>query len=325
MFLPNDEALRAGYIARPEQLLENEEVTVRQGDSRTLTCQKLALPNGLAATVSWDRCMDITRLSYRGIPLAFLGRTEERADAAVPFDTRFSGGMLYTCGLLNVGPGDGGQPTHGRIHLQSAARRGVEQTDTAVVLRGEMRESSLFGENLLLRRELTFPLRRAEVLLRDTIINQTPHPQPYMLLYHLNLGYPFFSEQLRLLMPPGTQTFADGGYTAPDFSAFTQFSAPHSDAQEIDLDHRLPVANGRCRLTAENRALGIGLTLSYAAAALPLFHQWICLRSGDYVLGLEPTNNRVNGRVQAAAESSLPLLPPFETIVTELTLSLDSL
>lgn len=325
IFKNSSEAIRLGYIARPEQLIENEEVTVRQGDGRSLSCQKIAIPGGLSATVSWDRCMDITRLSYRGIPLAYLGRTDERADLSVPFEQRFSGGMLYTCGLINVGPGDDAQPTHGRIHMQAAARRGVQQTNTAVILRGEMRESTLFGENLLLCRELTFPLDRAEVYIRDTITNQTPHPQPYMLLYHINLGYPFFSEHLRLQLPTDTQTYTQHAYTPQDTSAFSRFSAPITEAEEQDYNHRLPNQNGLCSLSAENPMLGIGMRLSYTAEALPFLQQWVSLRAGDYVLGLEPTNNRVNGHTQAAAEGGLPVLPPFETVTTELKLSLYSL
>ena len=323
--LKSSEAIRAGYVARPEQLIENEEISIRQGGGRTLTCQRITLPNGLSATVSWDRCMDITRLFYRGIPLAYLGRDDERADLSVPFEQRFSGGMLYTCGLLNVGPGDDTQPTHGRIHQQAAARRSVQQTDLAVVVRGEMRESTLFGENLLLSREMIFSLDRAEIQIRDTIANQTPHPQPYMLLYHINLGYPFFSEQLQLQFPTDTQTYAEGSDSLHNPEEYTRFSAPSPDAQEQDYSHRLPGKDGICSLSAENHALGIGFALSYTNAALPFLQQWICRHSGDYVLGLEPTNNRVNGRRQAAAEGGLPVLSPFETIDTKLTLSLYSL
>ena len=232
--------------------------------------------------------------------------------------------MLYTCGLLNVGPGDAIQPTHGRIHLQAAARGSVQQTDDAVILRGEMRESALFAENLLLSREIVFPLDRAEVCVRDTITNQTPHPQPYMLLYHINLGYPFFSEHLELCLPAGLQTYTEGGYSSVDPADYSRFPAPQAHAQEQDYNHRLPDRNGRCSLTAENRALGIGLKLSYANATLPYLHQWICLRRGDYVMGLEPTSNRVNGHAQASAEGSTPVLSPFETLATELTLSLYS-
>lgn len=324
MILPDLDAFRQGYIARPEQLIENDTVCQCQGDGRTLTFQKIALPHGLGATVSWDRCMDITRFSYRGIPIAYLGRTDERNDTPSSFDHRFSGGMLYTCGLLNVGPGDNIQPTHGRIHLQASACRSVRRTDNAIVLQGEMRESALFGENLLLQRELIFPLDRAEMQLHDTLTNQTPHVQPYMLLYHINLGYPFLSEHLKLHLPVGTLTQPATAAAHAFGNDFTCFTAPLPDAEELDFSHRLPIENGHCQLSAENKALGIRFSLRYSAATLPLLHQWRSMRSMDYVLGLEPANNLVNGRIQAAVDGRQPVLQPFETVCTTVTISLSS-
>ncbi|MDD3213781.1 MAG: aldose 1-epimerase family protein [Eubacteriales bacterium] len=322
--LNHGEALRRGYIGRPEQLIENDEVSLRQGDGRTLSCQKIALPGGLAATVAWDRCMDVTRLSYRGVPIAYLGKNAERNDLAMPFESRFSGGMLYTCGLLNVGPGDEGQPTHGRIHSQSANLRGVSLTDSALVLQGEMREAALLGENLLLRRKLEFPLDKAEVRLCDTIVNQTAHQQPYMLLYHINLGYPFLSEALKLTLPQGTETRPADENAREHVGEILCCSAPDPGFAEQDYSHQLPPENGWCRVTAVNEDLGIRLTIGYRADTLPLLQQWRCLHGGDYVLGLEPTNNRVNGRAAAAAEGSLPVLAPFETVTTEVTLTFDT-
>lgn len=324
MILSDLDAMGRGYIARPEQLIENDTVCQCHGDGRTLSLQKLALPNGLAATVSWDRCMDITRFSYRGIPLAYLGRTDERNDPSSAFERRFSGGMLYTCGLLNVGPGDETQPTHGRIHLQAATNRSVGRTGDSLILRGEMRESALFGENLLLRRELVFPLDRAEIRLRDTLTNQTPHAQPYMLLYHINLGYPFLSEHLKLRLPAGTETTPSTPAARSFGNGFADFAAPLANAEELDFSHRLPSKQGICRLSAENRALGIRFTLRYSAATLPLLHQWRCLRSMDYVLGLEPANNLVNGRARPDADVHPPVLEPFASISTAVTISLRS-
>ena len=229
--------------------------------------------------------------------------------------------MLYTCGLTNVGPGDDRQPTHGRVHLQSADYRCVSQESNALVLRGQMRESALFGENLLLRRSLAFPWNRAEVRLQDEIVNQSPRPQPWMLLYHINVGYPFLSEHLRLTLPLGTQTMPANNAAATHLSEHAVFAPPQPDFAEQDFHHTVPSVEGVCTVRAENPVLGIGFRLCWRADTLPLLVQWRCLRSGDYVLGLEPANNRVNGRLAAQAEGNLPLLRPFETVTTEVTLS----
>lgn len=321
MLLNVYEALIKGYISRPGQMILEREAAIRQGDGRTLACHEVMLPNRLAATVLWDRCMDIGRLSYMGIPLCYIGKPGEQEDVSGAFEQRFSGGMLYTCGLLNVGPGDRDQPVHGRIHLKSAALRGVSLEEGALVLTGEMREAALFGENLVLKRRLVFPLDKSEVRVLDTIINQTPYPQPYMLLYHMNLGYPMLSEHLKLFLPDGTQTQAATAHAQAHLGELAEFSPPDKDFEEQDFHHILPAPDGYCGLRAENTALGIGLGLRYRADTLPLLVQWRCLKSGDYVLGLEPSNNRVAGRVQALKENCLPVLAPFQSVTTEVILS----
>ena len=321
MFTPDArQALQDGYLSREDQLVCQREATLSAADGAPLRCQLLELPNRLSATVCWDRCMDISRLAFAGLPLHYQGKPGEAAEGTA-FDKRFVGGMLYTCGLTNVGTGDTQQPTHGRIHLQSADYRCVCREGNALVLRGQMRESALFGENLLLRRSLTFPLDRAEVRLQDEIVNQSPRPQPWMLLYHINLGYPFLSGHLRLLLPPGTITIPVNDAAAMHLSEHAAFAPPQSDFAEQDYHHTVPSERGFCTVRAENPMLGLGFQLCWRADSLPLLVQWRCLRSGDYVLGLEPANNHVNGRYAAQAEGNLPVLQPFETIATEVTLS----
>lgn len=321
MFIPDaTQALQAGYLSRDDQLVCQREATLPSAQGSPLRCQLLELPNRLAATVCWDRCMDIPRLAFAGVPLHYQGKPGD-ASEGVAFDRRFCGGMLYTCGLTNVGPGDDRQPTHGRVHLQSADYRSVYQEGNALVLRGQMRESALFGENLLLRRTLTFPLDRAEVRIRDEIVNQSPRPQPWMLLYHINLGYPFLSEHLRLTLPQGTKTLPANDAAAMRLSDHAVFTPPQTDFAEQDYHHTLPPVDGSCTVKAENTRLGMGFQLRWRADTLPLLVQWRCLRSGDYVLGLEPSNNRVQGRRAAEAEGRLPLLLPFEAVHTDVTLS----
>lgn len=321
MQLTDRQALQRGYISREEQLVHQQEIALCQGDGRTLHCHQVALPSGLAATMIWDRCMDISRLSYHGIPLYYLGRNDERDDISPVFEQRFGGGMLYTCGLLNVGPGDCEQPTHGRIHLHSATMRSIRREGDTLVLQGQMRESTLFGENLLLERKLIFPLYKSEVHLSDTITNQTPRPQPYMLLYHINLGYPLLSEWLTLHFPEGTQTFPANEHAGKHLHQLAECTAPQIDFQEQDFLHKLPGTKGYCKLTGENSALGIGFGLQHRLDTLPYLNQWRCLRSGDYVLGLEPANNHVNGRIGAKRDNTLPHLAPFASVTTEVTLT----
>jgi len=199
--------------------------------------------------------------------------------------------------------------------------RSVRLDSRALTLQGRMRESALFGENLLLERTLTFPLASSEVLINDVITNQSPRPQPYMLLYHINLGYPMLSEHLRLRLPEGTETDPATEHARGHLEALSTFAPPDPDFEEQDFYHRLPVVDSHCGVSAENLALGIGMRIRYRADTLPYLIEWKCLRSGDYVLGLEPSNNRVCGRSQALTDGSIQMLRPFESVWTEVALS----
>jgi len=315
------QAIRQGYIARAEQLLRSEEVLLAQGSGRGLSCQEIALPNGLDCTMVWDRCMDISRLRYMGYPISFASKNMEASCPSSCFEHNFPGWMLYTCGLLNVGPGDHVQPTHGRIHTQAATLKSTRRTSQSLIFEGEMHETALFGESLQFNRRLTFPLEQSVIHIHDTITNQTPYEQPVMLLYHINLGYPFLSEHMRLSLPEGTKTIAATEDACLHQDELAGFTPPQPAFQEQDYHHWLPAEDGYCSLSAMNQALGIGLKIRYKADTLPILVQWRCLRSGDYVLGLEPSNNRVNGRTQAIEHGELKTIAPFASLDTDLSLS----
>jgi hypothetical protein len=48
-------------------------------------------------------------------------------------------------------------------------------------------------------------------------------------------------------------------------------------------------------VSLENPALKIGVRLSYDKSTLPILTQWKSLRSGEYVLGVEPGNSYLRG------------------------------
>ena len=73
---------------------------------------------------------------------------------------RLAGGMLATCGLRNTGPDcetdDGYHPLHGLIAGVPAEQLAIQADPEQGVLAisGQMRESALFGHNLLLQRKI---------------------------------------------------------------------------------------------------------------------------------------------------------------------------
>ena len=120
--------------------------------------------SGLEFRIALDKCMDIFSLSYKGVLLSQMTKNGPTSNlSGLPIKGHFpksvNGGMMYTCGLLNVGAdcidADGNyHPFHGQIGVTPAENIGVKTywdgEDHILEATGIMRESALFGENLSL-------------------------------------------------------------------------------------------------------------------------------------------------------------------------------
>jgi len=61
-----------------------------------------------------------------------------------------------------------------------------------------------------------------------------------------------------------------------------------------------------------NHKLDIGLMIEYNQKNLPHFMEWKSLASGDYVLGLEPSNSSVYGKLHHIENDSVHYLKPLK-------------
>ena len=303
--------------------------TVEEGRGRGCTVYTVETGGGLRYEVTADNGLDIGRLSYRGVNISFLSKNGMVSPYAHhPFEEEFlhtfPGGMLYTCGLLSAGPAnrdtDGvWQPMHGRFHgLPADQCAGSRENDTLQVS-GRVRETRLFGHALEVRRRIASPEGGREILLWDTLENQTPEPMEYMLLYHMNFGWPFLSPSLRLVLPDGTVTRPRNDDAAKGLGREREFTWPADGAQEQVFFHEQPAGTGWVRL--ENPELGFGAQVTWSQETLPVLAQWKCMRSGEYVLGIEPTNSYIMGRTGERANGTIGHIGPFETKTMEVRLS----
>ena len=74
------------------------------------------------------------------------------------------------------------------------------------------------------------------------------------------------------------------------------------------------------RLT--NPELGICAQVSWSLDTLPILAQWKNMKSGDYVLGLEPSSCYIMGRERERKEGRLMTLEPFGSVKNCVKLSL---
>lgn len=266
-----------------------------------------------------SRGLDLGAASYRGRSLCWL------APAGIPHPAAsdphgegwlhsFGGGLLTTCGLLNVGrPGedeDGPYGLHGRASntpAQDVAAFGEWHGDEyRLTVRGVTHEAVLYGHKLRKTRTVTAVLGSSVLEVEDVVENLGGTPAPLALLYHLNLGWPLLGPGARLRLPgPHLETVEgedppeDGVEIPPPDPAFR--SQVTERAVQPDVD-----GWARARLARE----GLHVEVAFDTATLPRFTLWRQFGYGDYLLGLEPGTVGVRGRATERERGTLPFLPP---------------
>ena len=181
---------------------------------------------------------------------------------------------------------------------------------------GEMRETDVFGSDLLLRRRITLPMGEPVIHVRDEVVNQGYEAAGLTLLYHCNPGYPVVADGSVLITPPAEITPRDEN-AARGMDQRSEFPAPQDGFVENVYRHELlPTDEPSVSASIVNPGYeptgGIGLTVSWDPSELPRMWQWRMLGPGMYVTGLEPANCTVNGRASDREDGTLEYLEPGE-------------
>lgn len=328
MCLSRQELLqRVGSMAQVGELRSAE---LNDGLERGVRIVDVQTGTGFQFTVAVDRGLDIGSASYRGIPLAWRSPTTTVAPSFFEPEGRgwlrgFGGGLVTTCGLTYFGAPtlDEGQTLgmHGRISYAPASHLTYGGNwlgdEYEMCVRGDVREVSALGENLLLRRCISARLGESRLALDDTVTNEGSASTPHMLLYHISLGFPILSEDSELVSPSVRVTPRDDA-AAMGLEQHRRFEPPTSHFREQVFYHQLqPDASGMAQAALVNRAFaqgqGLGVYVRWRLDELPYLVQWKMMGQGTYVCGLEPATNRVEGRAKERAEGHLIVLEPGES------------
>lgn len=285
------------------------------------------IKNGrLQFKVMADKCLDIGELSYGGENISFLskggliGRT--------PYDTNgmeaqrsIMGGMLFTCGLTNIcAPCQAGgteYPMHGRIRTTPAEHVSAggfwEGEEYRMEVSGVMREARLFGENLVLNRRINTTYPGKSIIIEDKIENEGFREEPFLMLYHFNIGYPFLNEDTRVILPSRAVKARDEE-SRPGLASWEYGECPIDNQPEYVFLHELAGdPEGNTFAAAFRPDLGFGIKISFNKREFPWFMQWKSLASGDYVMGLEPANASVYGKKFHLSRGDHPVIGARET------------
>ena len=295
------------------------------GTERGLRVADVRTGSGLAFSVLLDRGMDIGPAAYKGMPLAWVsptgwGHPMYYEPQGRGWARTFGAGLLTGCGLTYLGApcDDEGESLglHGRLSHLPAQHVHVDEAwqgdQCSFWVEGEMRQVSGVEENLRLKRRITVALGGNRIGIHDLVENLGVIASPLMILYHINLGFPFLDETSQLLAEPHPVVPRDAD-AEPGLQEWMRFQKPTLGYAEQVFYHDLPVdKKGWAGMQLVNPGRKLGIRVGFQKATLPNLVQWKMMGQGNYVLGVEPANCRVGGRSQERARGSLQFLQPGE-------------
>ena len=271
--------------------------------------------------------------------IGFLSATDLTApaffqeDEAKGFARCFYGGFLTTCGLPYMGSycTDEGKALgqHGLIsnvlanHVGSAVR--WEGDTPSIQVSGQIKQAQVFGEHLVMSRVIRLDVERNVFTIEDEIENRGLTRTPYMILYHMNYGYPMLNEGCVVEVPGGAVAGRDQ-HAQNGLHKWMQMELLEDDMEEQCYYHMPSAdADGFATYTVSNSKLGIAVHVRYTAGTLPFLTEWKCRKSGVYALGLEPGNARVDGRAVAREDGSLQFLELLERRFNRICVKIEDL
>lgn len=275
-------------IGNLSQLCEVQHVQSVSGRSRGE--ELLLCSNGrLNFSLTVGHALDIYRLWDRGMNMGFVTKNGLTGfDDA--FEHTFPAGMLYTCGLDNIGAARDGRPTHGRFHAIPADITGIRADGEGITVTGTVTDAALFGENILVRRTISTAFGSGSLTVTDELTNHGYCSQPYCMLYHVNAGWPL-TDTGAVLEGEFETCIPRTDWAKEREATRLTVEEPADNMEETCYFYTLK----RPSVTLNNPGIGRKMTVRYSGDTLPYLIEWKSRMSGDYVIGIEPCTSWLDG------------------------------
>lgn len=288
-------------------------VTLEDGPARGQRLLIARNAKGISFEIAVDRGFDVSSLSFKGVNIGWNSPAQMRFPPSDPgsedgwgFLRNFDGFMV-TCGLDHVSrPRETDishyghphlktrkMPQHGRISTEKArlVGYGVDQGSEEIFCEGIVRQASVFGETLELRRRVTLGIFASEIVIDDVVTNRGFVPSHHAMIYHLNLGYPFLDENLEFT---GLPELLAAKMLVEQPLPNDKYGERVDSVDSRDIPWSDPIM-------LSNPALDVSVGLSFSRTHLNRLAIWRAYQSGMYALGVEPRTDIAEDR---------PLLQP---------------
>ena len=204
---------RVGDIS---QLMHARRAELTEGFARGADLIEVFNASGFNFSVLPGRALDISSAHFKGQSLCFRSGPGDVGPAfyepeGFKWGRGWFGGLVTTCGMDFVGHPEVDpevenveMPLHGRLSYIPAKNVGVEAgwegEDYVLCIRGQMRQSEVFLENLEMTREIRAVLGENRLQICDRVENLAADPSPLMVVYHCNPGFPLLDQGTRLVL-----------------------------------------------------------------------------------------------------------------------------
>lgn len=329
--IDNKEILK--YIGNTQQIMGLKKYRMSDGFADGVECVDIKTGAGLVYTVVLSRALDISFAEYRGDSLTHISPIGAVAPAY--FDASgdewlrsFGVGMLTSVGIDQAGgpcESDGrwyGQ--HGRLSNIPARNIALHEDFTnngfEMSVTGEMCQWKQVEQNLFLRRKISSIAGDNTIYIHDTYENRGYEKSPFMILYHFNIGFPFLNEKTEFIIPntgvssmyPDRPVPEKTNVTGPIESKEEDVFHYETKADDEGYSYALAISNGE--------RPNIGLLWKFPHEVLPICTQWLQMSYQDYVVGIEPCNNYVNGVAAAKNQGTLKYIYGQESVDIDISL-----
>jgi len=306
------------YVGHPLQLSGVEQYRLQGGKGDGMRLLRVRNGKGTDLTISPDRCFDISELYFDGVRMNYTSPSgyvspfyyNEGRDG-FGFLKSFNCGMFTTCGLKNIGVPNEEDGVfyglHGNIDNTPAENFSYDETDSSIIATARMRDAVIFGSKLILERTITLSKKDNLLEIRDKIKNEGTVKEAVMLLYHINIGYPLLSENASLTIN-SDQVIPRDDRAAEDLKTWNKMLKPVPNFQEQCYYHTFSKKKAVAAVT--NPAIQKGLEISFSPSEFPQMTEWKMMGVHDYVLGLEPCTNTLEGRKTVHASGKIKEIKP---------------
>jgi len=313
------------YVGHAGQLLRANKIQMQEGKAAGVTMIDVHNRSGMHFDVNVSRGLDITHLDFLGENCSYISpcgitAPEYFDDKALGFLKSFTAGFLTTCGLRTIGAPsvhDGDvYGLHGNISHTPAEEMTCtieEDGETPYILiKGKVKDAVIFGDKLVLEREIRCGYKERKISIRDKVINEGYKEAHHMILYHCNIGYPILTPDSEIFIP-SKEIKARTSHAEEGIGDWMKSQVPDPGYEEMCYYHKLKTDERNMTAAAVfNHDLNMGAAIEFNPQTLDHFVQWKMMGAGDYVIGLEPCNGTIDGVADAIENGSMKYIKPGE-------------